>query len=649
MNTTVRYRLDPSVRLRLLPQAEFELQVLSYFRQQAVRTRAELGAMQLLARFIDPCTIAEVRQYFVDQGQISEAELDEALSELQHSGLLVPLDDEPKGTGLSKSVRTILSEGASKGVLPANVPCRIGCKFCYERHYPELFPTLTIDRLPVYTEAMLDYFFYELNKHPQPIRTCALLRSFDGVPHYGSHCDFFSLGLQNDQVERILQHNESFLSQPPYAGLSNHCRLYTTGYGLAPETARYLAAKYPHSFLLWISIITFNERRKAELVRNFTPTDRLIEIIKTVAYPSLWLAHLTPQQTLADLELLNSLQLTDFGVSIHELHYNRCHGPRLRSLAEQSNDGSLAQIAKQISQTPERFTTLTDRIHFLGPPTALARANIPLLRQLFAPFVLAQEDVVLCSVAAETAMQRALDGRATVRSVADSLGGSTSFTATLSCRDLAERLNQLQQQGVAMRRVFIPSAIFTEGRDVEGHTAEWLARQFPELKFVMPQIPPEALTGSLTARQCAAALLDQDLETTSEDRLEPCSESLLDPTWAGKAVLKALFESFILQDSDLVLCGPTAYQLLYDLLSPARLQTLPGGRGEAEHAGTLSAEIIIQSVCEASRAGPTVRRVFIPSSRWAIPEQATVLTQLRSDSPEVKWVALAIPEALPTL
>ena len=147
-----------------------------------------------------------------------------------------------------------------------------------------------------------------------------------------------------------------------------------------------------------------------------------------------------------------------------------------------------------------RFSSLTpDDVFFHGPAEALALKHQEDIEHLFRPYEITKTDLVLCSVAAYSMVRRNLRGRCRVVAVPDSLGGTTTFAATVTTADPVSAVAPGHRE-----RGSFPTRLLAKQLLVLSRTGP-LRRRSPSTS---DRIPERRDRGSSRAGQRAAVLPD---------------------------------------------------------------------------------------------------------------------------------------------
>ena len=385
-----------------------------------------------------------------------------------------------------------LAKFARKGRFPLRSPCPNGCRFCYERNMSRMIPRSRLARMPVLTPDAFDCLLEQaaaVNLPLDPGSSCMMMP--DGSVMFFSFSDFFSQGLTEAQIDRLLSHNEQ---RPPVP------YLYTNAQTLDPEMAARLGERHPSSFRLYISVFTFNDDIKTRLVPKWPGSGHLLRLLPRLRKAVIYLTHFSFEQTMADLQAVNRCAhpAEPPVVLLSRLHYNRLHPPVVRDLAVDGSAEAL-RLAEHLTDHRRDLPNI-DSIFFQFPSTAYAWMFREFLESRLEALKLGEGDVVLCSRAAFPVLRHLLVGtRAAVHAVADPLGGSTDFATTVTTPNLIARVQELKDGGTPVTRIVVPSSMWPwSGRCLAGGTVEDIRRRFPDADVAVVDIPLDYISCSLS-------------------------------------------------------------------------------------------------------------------------------------------------------
>jgi hypothetical protein len=386
----------------------------------------------------------------------------------------------------------VLAKFARKGRFPLRSPCPNGCLFCYERNMSRMIPKSYLARMPVLTPQAFDSLLEQAAAVNLPLDPGSSRTTLpDGSVMFFSFSDFFSQGLSESQIDRLLSHNEQ---RPPVP------YLYTNAQTLEPQMAKRLSERHPTSFLLYVSVFTFNDGIKTRLVPKWPGSRNLLQILPDLRKAIVYLTHFSFEQTIADLQTVSTYAHPSNPpiVLLSRLHHNRLHPPVIRQLAE----GGLAEVPRLVEHLATHRDDLPniDKVLLQFPSTAYVWLFREFLAGKLAALDLGEGDVVLGSRAAYPVLRRLLAAtRAEVHGVADPLGGSTDFATTVTTPNLIARVQARKNGGIRVKRIVVPSSMWPwEGRCLAGGTVDDISRRFPGVDVSVVDIPLDYISSSLT-------------------------------------------------------------------------------------------------------------------------------------------------------
>ncbi len=372
----------------------------------------------------------------------------------------------------------------------------------------DFYPTLQVQRSGS-ARNNIEGLIEEAAKASVPLMPSSSCFESDGKVYYHSSSDFFSQGLSVEQVEDIVCHNAENGDSPHFP---------TTGNGLTLEAARDLSDRFPDSFRVHLSLLTFNEEIRRDLVPRSRPAHELETLISTLRNIKIYLLFIDPDQTIADLERINACanRSAPPHVVIARLHATSLHPDLIRDLAARSGT-NFVRVIDFIKRHDVRFANIAD-IFFHYPAEAFVWLFRNLLRSRIGPVLADGEghDLVICSVASAPIMRDfVVRDAAHVTAIADCLGGTTNFVTTITTQDVIKCINDLRAGGMEIRRVLVPSSIWwVDGRFcLGGGTIGDVKRAVPDIEICPIRIPSEIINWRLTVDQCAA-YYDTDIERT---------------------------------------------------------------------------------------------------------------------------------------
>ena len=569
--TAIRYIVNPEIRICPSKAGGFALWVPDDPESDHGVFQASSFILEVLEAFTRESSCSSVVRRIAKRGGVTPEAVRDVIKNLIDAGAIRALSQPSGGEGLSARQKAVLLEGAKRGVLPANVACPVGCKFCYSRPMTLMYPGCVIDFIPRYDKSAFEFFF-KLTKqlYGGPITIDQVWLPRDEHHHYAVQADVFALGLTEDQLGSILSHNQKLSAQERWRNFQTFW--YTTGYGLNPSVVQRLSNRYQGTFRLVVSAITFSEVLRKSLIPHGPSADEVKRVILSTPEPCVYVLHVSVRQTLQDLAVIDQLRLANASVVVAPLQCTQWHSEDVKSLARNADRG-LTRVATWILANKRRFSSLKpENISFHGPARALALKHQEEIRSLFCPYEINQTDLVLCSVAAEPMIRRILNGRCQVVAVADALRGTTSFAATVTTADLSAKLQQLIRRGRRFKRVFLPSSFWCyRNQDLNGVAPQALQTEFSNMEIVVLPVPIEVLQSELTCVECAqyspkTCRSVESGQTTSESAASrrPVFLPLQPLGWVNRA--RGVLRPLQLGCSDLIVCAASRVQHVRELV-----------------------------------------------------------------------------------
>ncbi len=651
-----RYLVNPEIRLCPSREGGFALSVPDQSDQgQSVYQVSDL-VLEVLHTFTqEKSSLTAIRRLARRTG-IAPQELRTAIDRLVDAKALLPVTNPSAEEALSLRQRAVLLEGARRGVLPANVGCPVGCRFCYSRPMKSMYPGCVIDTIPRYSEAAFSFFFESSQLlYGGPIAIDQVWLPRDDHFHYATQADVFSLGLSEDQFERILAHNQRLAGQERWS--SYHPYWYTTGHGVDPALIQRLGDRYPGVFQLIVSAITFQEGLRKKLTPRGPEADEVKRVLLAARAPSVFLLHVSEHQTLDDLAVIDQMKPVGAKIVVAPLHCTRWHGDDVKVLARSARRG-LTRVAAKVLANRRRFSSLTpDDISFHGPAQALALKHQKEIERLFLPYEITETDLALCSVAAQPMVRRVLRGRCRVVAVPDSLGGTTTFAATVTTANLSAQLRRLTERGRRFRRVFLPSSFWCyRDQDLCGVGPQALQTEFPNVEIVVLRVPVEVLQSSLTCVECASysgsrneLARSSQTSATAAGKARPVFIHARPLDWAGRA--RAALRTLCPGRGDAIVCATPRLQAVREIVG-ADVRVIPFEAIQAagirsarfEHAREVEPARIRET--EPSRNTlPAIRRLIVLTGQAfehnALPSES--IAQLQEVFSTKKIVVVVVP------
>lgn len=375
--------------------------------------------------------------------------------------------------------KNIIERYAREGILIGGPVCSSGCKFCYEKYVSRIFPDLITETIQPYNEESFNWFYQIAKKSKRSIQVRGNFIWYEKKMHFIRNTDFFCLGLTEEQIEKIFE----LVYDKSYS-------FYTTGLETDISMIKRLTAKY--DFNMRISVVTFNDILKKQLVLNFKSKKELLELIYTLKKPGLYFLHLNYEQTINDLELIKDLDCT---ITIALMDYNRFFPDKIRDIAQKGHQ-DFKKLIYYLAEYQDRYS----KISLLSPPEAYAWKNRNKLYSLFEKYKIDKNDLILCSQAAFDMIKKIVPAR--VEAVQNQAGGSIKFMSALTSHAIISHLSH--NNLIDVKNIYVPQNIWRINGiyDLNGDTINALRNHFPLQKIIPINVPLEMLLTRLTINEC---------------------------------------------------------------------------------------------------------------------------------------------------
>jgi hypothetical protein len=392
------------------------------------------------------------------------------------------------------------SEGyAASGLYPNRSPCPVGCKFCYERSLPEFYPNLKVAMIRPKSKKQFDFYTEQVAKYQQSATPASPVLFSEGKVIYHSASDFFAQGLTLEQLDDVVAANEAAGAQPYVS---------TMGKDFSFEMANHLTQRHPEAFRVRLSMLTFNDEIKGNLIPRWQDSGEIRKMIPILRESHIYLLHFNREQTMKDLREVDALanRSSKPNVGIAVVNYTRLHPELVRKYAE---DGfaDFEDLVRHLMKHHHELANIGE-LSFQHPAEGFTFRFRNVVRATLAPFVLSEDDLVLTSRGAHEVLSAlVIRSGARVVAVADGLGGSTSFTTTMCTADFRRELTVLlaEPRERPFRRVFVPAPVWwvdQKTRCLGGETVDDLRASFPGVEIIPIEIRDEVLDARLSLRQC---------------------------------------------------------------------------------------------------------------------------------------------------
>lgn len=390
-----------------------------------------------------------------------------------------------------------MAEGFPGGIpFPQNVACPNNCKFCFEKNVIKQFPKIKTKYIPTHNEESFSRYVTQatsivtspdarMQRGP-----ASPVTQEDGEFYYFRKCDFFSLGLSNEQIELIVKNGAPMTA-------------YTTGHRADPDFITYLCKNYPQKFNLNLSIITLDPAIRSEMMDAHLSIDDLKKVCQVARNSVYFLLAFTKDQIIRDVDILNEWSLNNKNrFSICRLYYSDSSPQEVIEYGKKADD-CMAGIIDHFARHRKEYKHLDSRMNFLPDPPAFAWARRRELKELVKDCVDEASSVVICTQGAAGVLKTFFN-KAKVVIPETCFGGNIDVALSITLQGVVKVLEKYLGSGVELKNIYLPSNIFSiEGKfDFYLEELSLIENMFPALKFNVIAIPKDLLTFELTLDEC---------------------------------------------------------------------------------------------------------------------------------------------------
>jgi hypothetical protein len=391
-------------------------------------------------------------------------------------------------------------DGAAFRTVPLNIDCAPKCTFCYEFRIPELFPWITTQLMPQYNEERFARFrdTVELAKQwehrhsrdPMHGHLAPLEKTDEGLNYYPT-CDVLSTGLSNAQIEELVKLRQG----------STYV-MYTVGLGMDVDFIEYLTQKYPDTFRLHLSIVTFDVEIRKRTMHRKIDLDALRQACRISRNTTFFLIPYNEDQICSDVDEVNALTGEGSGTTyIHKLYYNRVSAKRVVEFARAAElelESAIRRIARE--------RTSASRPVVLSPGSDIYSSRFA--GEVFESFKGCSgraDEAIFCSSGAHDMISdyfSEVDNH--VVAMPSGFGGNIDFVQGTMLRDVVDLIGGLKDQGAKLERIYVPSAMLwiDDTYDLRGDTVDIITQTHPELSVEVLPVPHHITGAVVTLEDC---------------------------------------------------------------------------------------------------------------------------------------------------
>lgn len=379
--------------------------------------------------------------------------------------------------------------------IPFNVPCPCRCTFCYETKFSKLFPWIKTVYIPPYNEKRFK-FCQNVHSRQGALPTDGLfIRKAGNQLQYFPHCDFFALGLTDKQIEALVlsfkSSGKSFLA-------------YTTGYNADLKFVKYLSSKYPDTFRMHLSIVTFDPWIRKNLMNPDIDVENVKRLSRVISRPVYFLMYFNKEQVASDVALLNESSVKTHGTFyFHRLYYNKLSPEYIINYSDAA-ERNFREIIYYLKSNDDKLKGISRRL-ILSPDSKIyAWTWKEEIKKLLKGCRGTDKEAIFCSYGAYEVIRSVVSDKTHVIPVKSCFGGCVDFTLGLTVKSIVEEIKKLLESGAALRRIYLPDSMFcAEGKfDLNCDSIELIKKAYPKLEVKVIKIPSRILKSTINLDFC---------------------------------------------------------------------------------------------------------------------------------------------------
>jgi hypothetical protein len=396
---------------------------------------------------------------------------------------------------ITKDHRDLLIMGAKKKFLPTNCFCPGQCKFCYEGNFTKMFPQIHTRYIPSYRKETFDLFYrnflnyQERNKKLEfNIGQCCI-QKIENELQYFPTCDFFNLGLTQNQIETVIQILPGIF--------------YTTGLNVDFKLIKYFSLKYPKQFHLHLSIITFDPSIRRNIMNPNINIENLKKICKVATRPTYYLLYFNKEQILSDVGILNKFSVKNQGLLyVHKLYYNKFSPDCIKNYAI-LGENDFNSIIKYLKFNDKKLKNISGRLKFSPSSKIYAWTYRKEIGKLLELCQEADSEAIFCSSGAYQLI-RSLKKKMHVIPIENSMGGCVDFTIGMTVKSIIYKIRAMFAKGIILRHIYLPGSMFVVKKqfDLNGDSINLIKKEFPNIKIKIISIPLDIIYSTLSLDSC---------------------------------------------------------------------------------------------------------------------------------------------------
>jgi len=379
--------------------------------------------------------------------------------------------------------------------IPYNVACPCRCAFCYESKFTRLFPWIKTDYIPRYTDETFKYYQKVYSQQGRVTNEEFCVRRVGAELRYFPHCDFFALGLTARQIETlVLSHKNS----------GKELLIHTTGYNADPKFVNYLSSKYPRTFRVHLSIVTFDSVIRKNIMSPKIDTEKLKKISDVLIKPVYFLIYFNKEQTISDIELLNQSSIKTQGrLYLHRLYFNKLSPKYIIDYSNKA-EKEFKDLIYYLKFNDARLKEVSRRLNFSPVSKIYAWRWKNEIKKLLGICKGTDREAIFCSHGAYEAIRSLMASKTHVIPVKSCFGGCVDFTLGLTVKAVISEIKKLLAGGIRLSRIYLPHPMFCiEGKyDLNCEGIDLIKKAYPKIEIIVIKIPEHILKSTVNLDTC---------------------------------------------------------------------------------------------------------------------------------------------------
>jgi hypothetical protein len=278
----------------------------------------------------------------------------------------------------------------------------------------------------------------------------------------------------------------------------------TTGYNADYKFIKYLTKKYPDTFRVHLSIITFDRAIRRKLMHPNIDLENLKRIATTLIRPVYFLLPLTKEQSIEDIGLLNDASIMRRGtIYLHKLYYNKLSPKYIIDYANRA-ERHFKDIIYFLKQNDKKLGNISERMIFSPSSKIYAWSWKRDIKKLLKGCTNDDDEAIFCSAGAAEIIKSSVGKKSHVIPVKSCFGGSVDFTLGMTVKEVLRGIGRVLDSGATLKRIYIPDSMFcVESKfDLNCDSVDLIHKRHRKIKVRVVRIPSHILMSNLNLNSC---------------------------------------------------------------------------------------------------------------------------------------------------